>query len=782
MASTITPREVDTLPLNGRNYLDLAQLAPNVSRTNLRTTDRFAETSAVASTGVSVAGQRNLNNNFVVDGLSANDDAADLAGISLAEDVVREFEVITSGGGAEYGRASAGTISVVTQSGTNTNAGRLYEFFRDDVFDAKNPLAVRKDPLRQNQFGFSFGGPIVKDRTFWFGNVERTQRDLTSIVTIAPAAVSAINATLDALGFGGPRITTGNYTTGYTTTNLFGRVDHVVGMSRLQVRYNLYDVRSPNARNIGGLNDVSRGQALDDTDHTLAANYLTVTPSGLVNEMRAQYTHSGLASPVNDAVGPAVSISGVAAFGNWTSSPTARNADVVEAVDTVTVQRGAHLVKAGGDFLYNRVNITFPGATVGSYTFTSLTNFQRGIYAQFQQAFGQTSLLQSNPNLGVFVQDEWRLRSDLSVNGGVRYDVQWLPAPINPDTNNVSPRVGVALAPGGGTTVYRASAGVYFDRIPLRATSNAIQRDGTIYKTAVLSSGQAGAPNWPGTLPAFPSNVLVSISTINPNVQAQRSEQAGVQVERAIGGMFSAQVGYSYLRGHEILMSHNVNAPSLTSPRPNPALGNNAQYDSIGDSWFNAVTASLETRRASWGRVRISYTLSKAEDDAGNAFFQTPQTQNDVLADKGPSDNDQRHHLVLSGDLARGLAGFQFGWVYGYASALPFNIVTGSDNNGDTTINDRPPGVGRNAGRMPCFDDLNATCGTASFDVRLSRAIRVGGGRVDVMIEAFNLFNRANVVNVNNTIGNGPTQLPTYKQVTGVGDMREMQLGVRWNF
>ena len=783
MASTITPREVDSLPLNGRNYLDLAQLAPNVSRTNLRNTDRFAETSAIAGTGVSISGQRHLNNNYVVDGLSANDDAADLAGVSLSQDVVREFEVITSGGGAEFGRASAGTISVVTQSGTNDHAGRVYEFFRDDALDARNPLASRKDPLRQHQYGVSFGGPIVKDRTFWFGNVERTQRDLTSIVTIAPSAVAAINGTLDAVGYRGPRVTTGNYTTGYATTNVFGRIDHqATGSSSLQLRYNLYDVGSPNARNVGGLNDVSRAQALDDTDHTIAATWLTAFSSGTVNEARVQYTRSRLASDVNDPVGPAVSISGVAAFGTWTSSPTGRDADVVQAIDTVTMQRGSHLLKTGVDVLYNDIDIAFPGAIVGAYTFSSLANFQRGAYAQFQQAFGQTSLRQSNPNAGVFVQDEWRWRPALTFNAGVRYDVQWLPDPIRADTNNVSPRVGVAYAPADGRTVYRASGGVYYDRIPLRATSNAIQRDGTVYKTAVLSSGQPGAPIWPGVLAAFPPGVLVAISTMNPAVQAQRSEQAGVQVERAVGGRLSAQIGYDYLRGHEILMSHNINAPVPGSGRPNPSLGNISQYDSLGDSWFHALTASLETRGSPWGRVRVSYTLSTAQDDAGNAFFQSPQTQDDILADKGPSDNDQRHRLVVSGAVERGLGGFQLGWVYAYASAPPFNIVTGTDNNGDTTINDRPAGVGRNSGRMPCFDDPAETCGTATLDVRLSRALRFHGQHVDLMLEAFNLFNRVNVVNVNNTIGNGAAPLPAFGQVTAVGDMRQLQLGARWSF
>ena len=130
--------------------------------------------------------------------LSANDDAADLAGTFFSEEVIREFQVVTSGGVAEFGRASSGIVSVVTKSGTNQLSGRAYEFFRDDAFDARNPLSTRrdgstnaplKDPLRQNQYGLSMGGPIAKDRTFWFGSFERTQLDRTGIVTIAPGAV-----------------------------------------------------------------------------------------------------------------------------------------------------------------------------------------------------------------------------------------------------------------------------------------------------------------------------------------------------------------------------------------------------------------------------------------------------------------------------------------------------------------------------------------------------------------------------------------------------------------
>jgi hypothetical protein len=796
VSSRVTPAEVDSLPLNGRNYLDLALLAPNVSRTILRTTDRFAETSAVPGSGVSVAGQRNLSNDFVVDGLSANDDAADLAGVYLSEEVVREFEVVTSGGGAEFGRASSGTISVVTQSGTNRLKGRAYEFFRNDAFDTANPLATRKDPLNQNQYGFTLGGPIVKDRSFWFGNVERTQQDRTGIVTIAPSAVTTIDATLDASGYRGPRVATGNYPTGYTTNNVFGRVDQQAGSGHLEVRYGLYDVSSQNARNAGGLSDVSRGAALDDTDQTVAVNYLSARASGTINEARAQYTRSRLGAPVNDLVGPAVSISGVANFGTATSSPTERDVDVVQAVDRLTLQRGAHLVKSGVDLLYNRVTIAFPGALQGSYTFTSLQNFQRGTYSQFQQAFGEASQFQSNPNLGVFTQDEWRPRGDLSLNFGVRYDLQWLPSPIRVDTNNVSPRIGAAYAPGDGKTVVRASAGLYFDRIPLRATSNALQRDGSKYKTAVLAPGQPGAPVWPAVLPSFPAGVLVSIQTIDPSIQDSRTEQASIQLERALGHVAAATVGYSYLRGHGIIMSRNVNVPTLTPAqaaalgipnlgRPNPNFGNITEYDSIGDSWFNGLTAALQTRPAAWGDARVSYTLAQALDDAGNAFFNAPQDNFNVLGDKGPSDNDQRHRLVVSGSfrrwpssgvaaIDRSLHGVELGYVWSYASGAPFTVLAGADLNNDTNTNDRPAGVGRNSERLPS---------TSSFDLRLSRAFSTSGGRrLEAMIEAFNLFNHVNVLNVNSTFGTGSTPLATFNQPIAAGDMRQLQLGIRWTF
>ena len=793
IADVITPREVDALPLNGRNYLDLALLAPNVSRTNTRSAERFAETSAVPGTGISVAGQRNLGNTFIVDGLSANDDAADLAGTSFASEVIREFQVITSGGTAEFGRASSGIVNIVTQSGANQFRGRGYGFFRNERWDARNALATRKDPLSQSQFGATGSGRMVADRTFWFGNVERTQQDKNGVVTISPANVTAINSALASFGYRGPSIHTGEFVTGYKSTNAFARIDHTLSQSsRLQMRYSLYDVSSRNARGVGGLSAVTRGTPLDDTDHSAAVTAQTSISHLVFNDARAQWTRSALSAPPNDLIGPAISISGVANVGTSTSSPTMRNLRSIQVADTVTMQHGAHLVKTGGDLLFDHVRIDFPGALQGSYTVTSLANLQRGIYQQFQQAFGEPSLIQSNPNAGIFVQDEWTY-SRLTLNAGIRYDLQWLPDPIQLDANNVSPRLGVVWASADRQTVVRGSAGIYFDRIPLRATSNALQRDGVRYKVAVLSFGEPTAPVFPNVLPAFPSGIVTAITTIDPRVQNGRSEQSGVQVERALGRVTSVSLGYSHLRGREIIMSRNINVPTLTAPqaaalgvanlgRPNPRFANVSRYESIGDSWFDGLTLALNARATPWGTSRVSYTLSRSLDTSGNAFFNTPQDNFNIAAEKGPSDNDQRHRLVISGTvggdtaprLRRTFGGVQLGYVISFATGVPFNVVAGSDLNADTNNNDRPAGVARNSERQPAV---------ASVDLRLSRSFAIRGRhRLEAILEGFNVLNHVNILAVNSTFGTGATPLATFGQPTLAGDPRQIQLAVRWNF
>jgi hypothetical protein len=795
IAETIRPAEINSLPLNGRNYLDLALLVPGVSPTNTGSNQRFAETSAVPGQGISIAGQRNLDNSFIVDGLSANDDAADLTGTYYSQEVVREFQIVTSGGIAEFGRASSGVINIITKSGTNDWRGDVYGFARNQRFDARNPLALRKDLLTQAQYGGTVGGPIRRDRTFLFTNFEQTRRNYSAVITVAPTAVRTINNRLNAINFRGLRIETGVVPAAFDTTNFFARVDHKLNdRNHLSARYSTYHITADNSRTVGGLNTVSRGSGLDDTDQTVEVSNITTINSRTLNEARVQFTRSRLSAAVNDAIGPAVTISGVANFGMATVSPLARNLELFEVIDNISTQRGAHSLKTGVDVLYNRVKIVFPGAIQGSYNFTSLNNFLAGNYSTFQQAFGAPSQFQSNPNFGVFAQDEWRARSDFTINAGLRYDLQWLPDPIQTDTNNLAPRVGVAWSPGDHRTVIRAGFGIYYDRVPLRATSNALQRDGAKYVVAQFAPGQAGAPIFSNVLVEQPSTLVTkpNITRIDPNIETSYGEQANVQIERELPGNALLSVGYIHLRNLHIIVSRNVNVPTAPASagipnlgRPDPSWGNISRYESSGDSYYNGLVLSFNKRATRWTSLRASYTLSKTRDDAGNFFFSTPQDNFNIRDDMGLSDNDQRHRLVISGTLTapheatkegwrRAFKDLELSYIFTYASRLPFNILLGSDRNFDTNNNDRPAGVGRNTGRG--FD-------YASCDMRLSRRFHLTERvSLDVLAEGFNLFNRANYGVPNNTLGAGVVPLATFGQPTLAFDPRQFQFGLKVNF
>ena len=393
IAGTVSQTEVANLPLNGRNFLDLALLVPGVSPTNTASNQLFAETSAVPGQGISVGSQRNFSNSFIIDGLSNNDDAAGLTGASYGLDVVNEFQVVTSGGQAEFGRALGGYVNMVSKSGSNTLHGDVYFYFKNQRFNAANPLAQIALPVTQSQYGASLGGPIIHDRTFYFANFEQRELNQSGLTTISPANVATINARLLAVGYPGPQISTGIYPNPVHNSNLFAKVDHHFSETdQASIRYSLYHVTATNSRGAGGLSAPSASANLDDTDQTVALSNIATLSSRLVNETRAQFTNSNLKAPPSDPIGPAVSISGVASFGTLSGSPTGRANKLVEGVDNLSYQAGAHAIRVGVDFLYNDDMITFPRTYRGSYSFSSLANFLSGTYnsSGFTQTFANT--------------------------------------------------------------------------------------------------------------------------------------------------------------------------------------------------------------------------------------------------------------------------------------------------------------------------------------------------------------------------------------------------------
>jgi hypothetical protein len=816
IAGTIVQTEVLSLPLNGRNFLDLALLVPGVSPTNTASTQLFAETSAVPGQGISVGSQRNLSNSFIVDGLSANDDAAGLTGTFYGVGVVREFQVVTSGGQAEFGRALGGYINMVTQSGTNSLHGELYGFLRNQRLNAENALSQSNLPLTQAQYGASVGGPIVRDRTFFFGNFERRRLNQDSVITITPANVTAINAQLAVSGYKGPQLGTGLYANPVHNSNFLAKVDHQFSeRDQLSARYSVYDVNSSNSRGVGALSAVSAAAGLSNTDHTFAvSNIMTLSPH-TANETRGQFTYSSLEAPPNDAIGPAVSISGVASFGRLSASPTARLNTLYEVVDNLSHQAGAHALRVGADFLYNDLTITFPQSLRASYSFSSLANFQKGIYnaSGFTQSFGNPVVPQTNPNIGFYAQDEWKVKPNLTLNAGVRYDLQFLKS-ISTDANNISPRVGFAWSPFSDTqTIVRGSFGLFYDRVPLRALSNALESSGnttnvtgSTFVTVSLSPTQAGAPIFPNILTSMPAGVLVNFTTMNPQMQNAYSQQASLELEHQLSERSSLAVSYQHVRGLHLIISVNQNTPTCLASgtnngcRPNPNYGNNRQFTSAADSYYDGLSVSFVQRPVRWGSYRISYNWSKAVDDVGEFFFSAPINNFNLAEDKSRSDDDQRHRLVLDGTLhspmgpatsfwGRVSHGFLLSGMLQYYSALPFNIVQGANSIQGTTLRPCVPGVancsqvlpgtvtGRNAGVGFDYFNLNA---------RLSRTFAIGERlRLEGIAEAFNSLNHRNDLTPNATFGTGtfPTNpLASFGRPTAVGDPRQVQLALRLTF
>jgi hypothetical protein len=818
IAGTVPRDEIQRLPMNGRNFLDLALLVPGVTPTNTNSTQLFAETSAVPGQGLSVASQRNLSNSFIVDGLSANDDAAGLTGIPFGVDAIEQLQVVTGGGQAELGRALGGYINVVTRSGTNELRGTVYDFIRDDAFNGRNALTGTTLPMDQQQFGASLGGPLSRDRTFFFANAERRLLDQTGVVAILPQNVATINARLSQVGYRGMPVATGIYPSPVHSLNLLGKVDHQLsGADQLSVRYALYNVTSENARGAGNLNAPSGSTALDNRDQSIAlGNVWTISPD-TVNETRVQVAHGDLEAQSTDQIGPLVSIAGVATFGTFSSSPTRRQNTLYQVVNNLSHRAGAHALRAGVDVLVNDDTITFLRSFRGSYTFSSLANFLTGNYNGYAQTFGNPVVGQVNPNVGFYAQDEWRVGGGLTLNLGLRYDLQYLDT-IATDTNNASPRVGFAWAPGSSQgLVIRGGAGLFFDRVPLRPVANALLSAGNTTDVNRLRqpqvSGilptQAGAPVFPGILPdRLPSTALVSITTMDKNLQNAYSRQANVELERSLGDGRAVSVGYQYFRGDNLLMSINQNVPTCVAAganngcRPVTAYMNNSQYTGAGDSNYHGLHLTFLQQPREWSSVRVTYTLSKSMNNLGEAFFSSPTDPTNVMKDWGRSDNDQRHRLVVSASVASPSTpaatlweqlshGFQASLMLQYYSALPFNIVSGVNSLQGTAGRPLADGSSSTANfdvRAVEFIPRNAGRGSdfLTTSLRVSRAFRLGGGtRLEAMLEAFNLTDRVNAVTRNTTFGPGSypsSPLPTFNTVTAVGDPRTLQFGLRLSF
>jgi hypothetical protein len=316
----------------------------------------------------------------------------------------------------------------------------------------------------------------------------------------------------------------------------------------------------------------------------------------------------------------------LATLGTLSGSHHGRQNKLYEVADNLSHQQGAHALRAGVDFLYNDCTITFPRSVHGAYTFSSLANFLTGTYnnSGFTQTFGNTVVAQTNPNAGFYAQDEWKVSRRLTLNLGIRYDLQFLKT-IATDTNNFSPRAGFAWSPfESRRTVVRGGFGLFYDRVPLRALANALLSGGNTTITGPdsqvslsLSPTQTGAPVFPNILTNQPVGVLANFSTMNRAMQNAYSEQGSLEIEHQLGARATLSAGYQHLRGLHLIVSVNQNVPTCVASganngcRPDPTIANNSQYSSQADSHYDGLHVSfVHARRA--GRVTGFPTRGRA--------------------------------------------------------------------------------------------------------------------------------------------------------------------------
>jgi hypothetical protein len=820
---TLSEAEIKTLPLTSRNPYNFALLQPGVVgfETNEFGVPRITANGALLRVNYQVDGSNNTQK-----------DRAGLRQMPMSEVMIREVKVVTSGYAPEFGQTMGLVYNAITPSGTNAFKGQgSYRMQRQPMVELPffTPAGAPKPPTDVNVYTFDLGGPIVKDKTHFFGGYEHTERDLSglSVITITPANQALLGLTEPAYM---PR--------GLNTEFAIGKVDHALSAgNRLSVRYMFFD-NFITANVGGGLSSVQRANDFVDRQHSTGAQLISTLGSSTLNELRVQYATRAQSRAPNaqSGTGPAINVTGVANFGG----PVASVADsgfgftqnVMQINDSMTLLKGNHALKGGFDLQWVADTRISPQAVL--YTFPNAAAYlaarsgeNRLGYTSFTQYFGLPNLEYNTSQYGLFVQDDWRVSSDLKVLYGLRYDLYAPPdadpnAPVatsrefTKSTNNFAPRLGAVWTLGESKrTVIRANTGVMYDQTLNAVYEQALQNDGTNARaSATYTPTQAGAPAFPATLSTGAGAVPNTAATVDPDFKIAKSWQNNVQFERGFADHYSIAVGGSYVKGYNLPVVTNINLinpiGALADGRPifNTAVNATTRVDprynvinmvqSPGESTYQNMTLQLTRRQYKGIGFDLAYTLGKSEDNApitGTLSVQGDAGRVDVTnldRDLGPNVLDQRHTFVGSvvampqfeRDGAAGaiLNNNVFGVAIQLASGIPVNLRSNLELNNDGTASDRPLDVPRNSLTLPARKNV---------DFRYSRKFSLRGAMAaEVIAEVKNIFNTVQVSSVTATVttnaqGVPAAALPTSGDQlvpTGGYEQRQLQLGFKFIF
>ena len=820
---TLSEEEIKTLPLTSRNPYNFALLQPGVVgfETNEFGVPRLTANGALLRVNYQVDGSNNTQK-----------DRAGLRQMPMSEVMIREVKVVTSGYAPEFGQTMGLVYNAITPSGTNRLKGQAsYRIQRQPMVALPfyTAASATKPPTDVNVYTFDLGGPIVKDKTHFFGGYEHTERDLSglSVITISPANQAVLGLTEPAYM---PR--------GLNTEFAIGKVDHQLSAgNRLSLRYMFFD-NFITANVGGGLTSVQRANDFADRQHSTGAQLISTIGATTLNELRVQYATRNQSRVPNalSGTGPAINVTGVANFGG----PVAAIADsgfgftqnVLQVNDNMTFLKGNHSIKTGLDLQW--VADTRTSAPAQLYTFPNAAAYLAArdgtnprSYTSFTQYFGLPDLEYNTAQYGFFIQDDWRLTPDFKLLYGVRYDLYGAPdgvadAPVATSrefptsTNNVAPRVGAVWTLGESKrSVVRFNTGLMYDQTINAIYELALQNDGTNQRaSATFTPTQAGAPAFPAVLSTGTGATPNTASTVDPGFKIARSWQNNVQFEQAVGDRYAVSVGASFVKGYNLPVITNINlinpigtladglpvfSPTVSAAtRVDPRFNVINSAQSIGESTYRNMTLQFTRRNFNGIGFDLAYTLGKSEDNApitgalsvqGDAGRVDPTN---LERDLGPNILDQRHTFSGSivamprferdGAFGAVLNDNVFGVAIQLASGIPVNLRSNLELNNDGTASDRPQGVSRNSLSLPARKNV---------DARYSRRFRIQGDMAaEIIAEVKNLFNTIQPSSVNATIvtnaqGVPVAALPTSgSQLTPTGgyEQRQFQLGFKFTF
>jgi len=745
ISTTVSVAQLSQLPTNGRLLNRFALLDAHVRNTSGLGGDGFA------ATRLSINGQIFRDTQYRLDGNTNYDTLFNNAPLQrLSMSAVQEFRVLTNQFNAEHGSTSTGLIITTTRGGTDDYHGETLFYGRPSGIQARPPLANRRVPNELTQWGASLGGPVRKERDYFFLNYEQLRQNRGSFIS-SPA----------------PDVFTGEY----RDVLALARLDHRFSDKHsIALRLNGQYETNTNANDrVGGL--LQANAANKSIGQSIGSQMTQTSVFGkFANEFRAGYTNAVPSntvplSPQTIVVRPGVSTEGAASF-------TMIRSEIYQLADQLSWQKGSHTIKMGGDFIRRKVR-DFSYDQFGTYTFAGAAP------AQFTQRFGINQLSYGQTQWGGFIQDTWRALPRLTLDYGLRYDYQ----SILDDYNNFGPRFGLAWdLRGDGKTIVRAGGGVYYDQPFFHGLTQRFLQNGVNapFQTFTIAASSPLFPVFPDSFaPAAPPTGL----TLAPRNLAIRGDTLrnpytsqftlGIEHKLFDGWVLSLSGIRSF--GVKQFIQYNRNAPApfvRTAPgqtrtvaqadatRPmssfqGVAIRDLRQTENGGVAYYNALDVRVSRQFARRFGANFHYVWSSAINTVTDDHLgANPNEWSDVVrGERALSDFAQRHRFVANGSavLWKGVTASAFAVL---ASGLPVNSLTGVDNNGDTTVVDRPAGFGRNAfvGRPQ-----------RSFDLSLAKAVRLTEKlRVDLRADVFNVFNNQNFHAFNRVYGNGATPNATF--------------------